>query len=45
MHYRERKNPDAAILLDYNDNDFSQGYSKIKEAFRALTKDDILKPY
>ena len=37
--------PDSAILLNYNDDDFSQGYSQSKEAFRALTKDDILKPY
>ena len=35
---------DSAILLNYNDDDYSQEYSQIKEAFRALTKDDILKP-
>ena len=37
--------PDSAILLKYDDDDYSQGYGQIKEAFRALTKDDILKPY
>ena len=37
--------PDSGILLNYNDDDYSQGYGQIKEAFRALTKDDILKPY
>ena len=37
--------PDSAILLNYDDDDYSQGYGQIKEAFRALTKDDILKPY
>ena len=37
--------PDSAILLNYDDNDYSEGYGQIKEAFRALTKDDILKPY
>ena len=37
--------PDSAILLNYDDNDYSQGYGQIKEAFKALTKDDILKPY
>ena len=37
--------PDAGILLNYDDDDYSQGYGLIKEAFRALTKDDILKPY
>ena len=36
--------PDAGILLNYDDDDYSQGYSQIKEAFRALTKDDILQP-
>ena len=38
------KYPDAGILLNYDDDDYSQGY-QIKEAFRALTKDDILQPY
>ena len=37
--------PDSAILLNYDEDDYSQGYGQIKEAFRALTKDDILKPY
>ena len=40
-----KKYPDSAILLNYNDDDYSQGYSQIKEAFKALTKDDILQPY
>ena len=39
------KYPDSASLLKYNDDDYSQGYSQIKEDFRALSKDDILKPY
>ena len=39
------KYPDAAILLNYDDDVYSQGYHQIKEAFRALTKDDILQPY
>ena len=37
--------PDSGILLNYDDDDYSQGYGQIKEAFKALTKDDILKPY
>ena len=37
--------PDSAILLNYDDDDYSQGYGLIKEAFKVLTKDDILKPY
>ena len=37
--------PDSSILLNYDDDDYSQGYGQIKEAFKALTKDDILKPY
>ena len=36
---------DISILLNYNDDDCSQGYGQIKEAFRALTKDNILQPY
>ena len=39
------KYPDAAILLNYDDDDYSQGYHQIKEAFRALTEDNILQPY
>ena len=39
------KHPDAGILLNYDDDDYSQGYHQIKEAFKALTKDDILQPY
>ena len=39
------KYPDAGILLNYDDDDYSQGYHQIKEAFKALTKDDILQPY
>ena len=39
------KCPDSATLLNYNDDVYSQGYSQFKEAFRALTHDDILKPY
>ena len=32
------KYPDSAILLNYNDDDYGQGYGQIKEAFKALTK-------
>ena len=39
------KYPDSAILLIYDDYDYSQGCGRIKKAFRALTKDDILKPF
>ena len=37
--------PDSGILLNYEDDDYSQGYGQIKEAFRALREDDILQPY
>ena len=37
--------PDSGILLNYDDDEYSQGYGLIKEAFKALTKDDILQPY
>ena len=39
------KYPDSGVLLNYNDDDYSQGYGQIKEAFRAITKDNILQPY
>ena len=39
------KYPDAGILLNYDDDDYDQRYVQIKEAVRALTKDDILQPY
>ena len=39
------KYPDAGILLIYDDDEYSQGYHQIKEAFKALTKDNILQPY
>ena len=37
--------PDSGVLLNYEDDYYSQGYGQIKEAFKALTKDDILQPY
>ena len=37
--------PDSGILLNYDDDDYSQGYGQIKEAVEALSKHDILKPY
>ena len=37
--------PDSGNLLNCDDDDYSQGYGLIKEAFKALTKDDILQPY
>ena len=37
--------PNSAILLNYDDDEYSQGDGQIKEAFRALTKDDTLQPY
>ena len=37
--------PDSAIFLNYDDDDYSQENGQIEEAFKALTKDDILQPY
>ena len=39
------KHPDAGISLFYDNDDYSQGYSQTKEAFKALTEDDVLQPY
>ena len=39
------KYPDSGILLNYNDDNYCQGYGQIKEAFKALTKDNLLQPY
>ena len=35
----------TGILLNYDDDVYSQGYHQIEETFKALTKDDILQPY
>ena len=37
--------PDSAILINHDDDDYSQRHGLIKEAFKALSKDDILQPY
>ena len=39
------KHPEAGISLKYDDDEYSQGYAQIKEAFRALTTDKIVEPY
>ena len=39
------KYPDAGILRNFDDLDCCQGYGQMKGVFRALTKDDMLKPY
>ena len=39
------KNSDVGRLLNYDDDDYSQGYGQTKGFFRALTKDDFFKPY
>ena len=39
------KYPDSGILLNYNDDKYSQCYGQIKEAFKALAKDNLLQQY
>ena len=39
------KSPHGGILTNYNDDDYSRGFTQIKETFRALSKDNILQPY
>ena len=36
------KNSDAGIILNYGDDDYSQGFSQYKEIFSAWQKHDIL---
>ena len=39
------KYPDVGLLINYNDDDYRQGYHQIKQGFKALTHDDLLQPY
>ena len=39
------KYPNVGILLKYDDDDYSQGDHQIKEALKALIRDDILQLY
>ena len=41
----QKKYRDSLIILNYDVDDWSQGYGQIKEAFRALTTDGIPNPY
>ena len=41
----QKKFFETGILLNSDDDEYSQGYSQNKEASGALRKDDILKPY
>ena len=44
MLSEQTKNLDSGFLLSYNADDYSQVYGQIKEAFRALTKNNIIQP-
>ena len=37
--------PDSGMVINYDDDCYSQGYGQTKEVFKALTKDDIFQPY
>ena len=39
------KYPDTEMLINYDIDDYIQGYHQIKEAFKNLTGDNILQPY
>ena len=39
------KYPGSEFLLNYNNSDYSQGYGQTKEAPKALSKNNILRPY
>ena len=38
------KYPDAGILLNYDGDNYSQGYDQIKQVCKALIKNDLLEP-
>ena len=40
-----KKYTDGGRILNYDDDDYSQGYGRNNELFRSLRNDDILKPY
>ena len=42
---RTEKSPDSVVLKNFDDNSYSQGCGQIEAAFRALTRDDLPKPY
>ena len=39
------KYPNSSFLVKCDHDDYRQGYAQLKEAFRALTKYDIIQPY
>ena len=39
------KYPGSGILINYNDDEYSQGYGQIKEAFKAITRVNLLQQY
>ena len=44
MHNGDWKHTEAGIILNYDGDDYSQGYGQIKDLFRRLTTVAILKP-
>ena len=44
-HISTGKNPDSAILLNYDDDYCSQGYDQVERAFKVSSQDSILTPY
>ena len=45
FHRRYGKISGCWSNINYNDDEYSQGYSQIEEVFRAVTKDDIVQPF
>ena len=39
------KRPDSGLLINYKDDEYNQGYGQPKEAFKSLTKENILQAY
>ena len=43
--YVTEKHLDGGTILSYADHDYSQSFNQTKEAFRALTREDLVQPY
>ena len=43
-NFETKRFPDSVTSVNYDDDDYSQGYAQTNEPLRAQTKDDVLQP-